>query len=51
MLSGALSLARWRPEFSEVLTKDDDTGAIDAVFDPRNSQVIFADMWARWKSA
>jgi photosystem II stability/assembly factor-like uncharacterized protein len=32
--------------FVKVLSKDDDTGAIDLVFDPRNSQVIFADMWA-----
>jgi photosystem II stability/assembly factor-like uncharacterized protein len=32
--------------FQRVLTKDDDTGAIDLVFDPRNSQVIFADLWA-----
>jgi photosystem II stability/assembly factor-like uncharacterized protein len=32
--------------FQKILTKDDDTGAIDLVFDPRNSQVIFADMWA-----
>jgi photosystem II stability/assembly factor-like uncharacterized protein len=32
--------------FQKVLTKDDDTGAIDLVFDPRNAQVIFADMWA-----
>ena len=32
--------------FQKVLYKDDDTGAIDLVFDPRNSQVIFADMWA-----
>jgi len=32
--------------FQKVLYKDDDTGAIDVVFDPRNSQVIFADMWA-----
>jgi photosystem II stability/assembly factor-like uncharacterized protein len=32
--------------FQKVLYKDEDTGAIDLVFDPRNSQVIFADMWA-----
>ncbi len=32
--------------FQKVLYKDDDTGAIDLLFDPRNSQVIFADMWA-----
>jgi photosystem II stability/assembly factor-like uncharacterized protein len=32
--------------FQRVLSKDDDTGAIDLVFDPRNSQVLFADMWA-----
>ncbi len=32
--------------FQKVLYKDDDTGAVDLVFDPRNSQVIFADMWA-----
>ena len=32
--------------FQKVLSKDDDTGAIDLVFDPRNSQVVFAAMWA-----
>ncbi|MFY9561192.1 MAG: glycoside hydrolase [Terriglobales bacterium] len=32
--------------FHKILYKDDNTGAIDLVFDPRNSQVIFADMWA-----
>ena len=32
--------------WQKVLYKDDNTGAIDLVFDPRNSQVIFADMWA-----
>ena len=32
--------------FQKVLYKDDNTGAIDLVFDPRNSQVIVADMWA-----
>jgi photosystem II stability/assembly factor-like uncharacterized protein len=32
--------------FVKVLSKDDDTGAIDLVFNSRNSQMIFADMWA-----
>ena len=32
--------------WQKVLYKDDNTGAIDLVFDPRNSQVVFADMWA-----
>jgi photosystem II stability/assembly factor-like uncharacterized protein len=32
--------------WQRILYKDDNTGAIDLVFDPRNSQVIFADMWA-----
>jgi photosystem II stability/assembly factor-like uncharacterized protein len=32
--------------WQKVLYKDDNTGAIDLVFDPRNSQVIFAGMWA-----
>jgi photosystem II stability/assembly factor-like uncharacterized protein len=32
--------------WQKVLHKDDNTGAIDLVFDPRNAQVIFADMWA-----
>ena len=32
--------------WQRVLYKDDNTGAIDLVFDPRNSQVIFAGMWA-----
>ncbi len=32
--------------FQKVLFKDENTGAIDLLFDPRNSQVIFADMWA-----
>ena len=30
----------------KVLYKDDNIGAIDLTFDPHNSQVIFADMWA-----
>ena len=32
--------------WQKVLYKDDNIGAIDLAFDPRNSQVIFADMWA-----
>ena len=32
--------------WQKTLYKNDDTGAIDLVFDPRSSQVIFADMWA-----
>ncbi len=30
----------------KVLYKDENIGAIDLVFDPRNTQVIFASMWA-----
>src|SRR3954469_3156909 len=32
--------------FQKVLTKNDDTGAIDLLFDPSNSQVIFTSLWA-----
>ncbi len=32
--------------WQKVLYKDDNVGAIDLVFDPRNSQIIFADLWA-----
>jgi photosystem II stability/assembly factor-like uncharacterized protein len=32
--------------WQKVLYKDDNTGAIDLSFDPRNAQVIFASMWA-----
>src|SRR3974390_2246032 len=32
--------------WQKVLYQDDNTGAIDLVFDPRNAQVILADMWA-----
>src|SRR5467141_1910405 len=32
--------------FQKVLFKDENVGAMDLVFDPRNSQVIFASMWA-----
>ena len=32
--------------WQKVLYKDEDTGAIDLAIDPRNSQVIFASMWA-----
>ena len=32
--------------WQKVLYKDENVGAIDLVFDPRNSHVIFADMWA-----
>ena len=32
--------------WQKVLYKDKNTGAIDLAFDPRNSQVIFAAMWA-----
>ena len=31
--------------FQKVLYKDEDTGGMDLVFDPRNSQTIFASMW------
>jgi len=32
--------------FQKVLYKDEDVGGMDLLFDPRNSQVIFASMWA-----
>jgi photosystem II stability/assembly factor-like uncharacterized protein len=32
--------------WQKVLYKDENVGAIDLAFDPRNTQVIFADMWA-----
>jgi len=32
--------------WQKVLYKDENTGAIDLAFDPRNTQVVFADMWA-----
>ncbi len=32
--------------WQKVLYKDENVGAADLAFDPRNSQIIFADMWA-----
>jgi photosystem II stability/assembly factor-like uncharacterized protein len=32
--------------WQKVLYKDENIGAVDLQFDPRNSQVIFADLWA-----
>ena len=32
--------------WQKVLYKDENVGSMDLVFDPRNSQVIFADLWA-----
>jgi photosystem II stability/assembly factor-like uncharacterized protein len=32
--------------FQKILYKDENVGGMDLVFDPRNSQVIFASMWA-----
>ncbi|MGA2458431.1 MAG: glycoside hydrolase, partial [Terriglobales bacterium] len=32
--------------WQKVLYKDENVGAVDLVFDPRNSHVIFADLWA-----
>jgi photosystem II stability/assembly factor-like uncharacterized protein len=32
--------------WQKVLYKDENTGAIDVAFDPANSQIIYADMWA-----
>jgi photosystem II stability/assembly factor-like uncharacterized protein len=32
--------------FQNVLYKDENVGGMDLVFDPRNSQIIFASMWA-----
>jgi photosystem II stability/assembly factor-like uncharacterized protein len=32
--------------FQKVLYKDENAGGMDLVFDPRNSQVIFASMWS-----
>ncbi len=31
--------------WQKVLYKDDDTGAIDVVFDPHNSSVVYASLW------
>ena len=32
--------------FQKVLYKDENVGGMDLLFDPRNSQVVFASMWA-----
>ena len=32
--------------WQKVLYKDENTGAIDLAFDPSNSQIVYADMWA-----
>ena len=32
--------------WEKVLYKDENTGAIDLAFDPSNSQIVYADMWA-----
>src|SRR5580704_17856355 len=32
--------------WEKVLYRDENTGAIDLAFDPSNSQIIYADMWA-----
>jgi photosystem II stability/assembly factor-like uncharacterized protein len=32
--------------FQKVLYKDENAGGMDLIFDPRNSQVIFASLWA-----
>jgi photosystem II stability/assembly factor-like uncharacterized protein len=32
--------------WQKVLYKDENTGAIDLAFDPANSQIVYADMWA-----
>ncbi len=32
--------------FERVLYKDENTGAIQVAFDPKNSNIIYADMWA-----
>src|SRR5690242_5995687 len=32
--------------WQKILYKDENTGAIDLAFDPRNPQTIYADMWA-----
>jgi photosystem II stability/assembly factor-like uncharacterized protein len=32
--------------WQKVLYKDENTGAIDLAFDPRNSQTIYADLWS-----
>src|SRR5262244_348013 len=34
--------ATWR----QVLDKDENTGAIQVMFDPTNSQIVYADLWA-----
>ncbi len=32
--------------WQKILYKDDDTGATDLAFDPKNPQIIYADMWS-----
>ena len=32
--------------WKKILYKDENTGAVDLAFDPSNSQVLYADMWA-----
>src|SRR6202008_5189148 len=31
--------------WTRVLSKDDDTGAIDVEFDPNNSRIVYAALW------
>src|SRR5271167_692852 len=35
--------------FQKVFYKDENVGGMDLVFDPRNSQVIFASLWSSWR--
>lgn len=32
--------------WQKVLYKDENTGAVDLAFDPKNSQIVYADMWS-----
>jgi photosystem II stability/assembly factor-like uncharacterized protein len=32
--------------WQKILYKDENTGAIDLVFDPKNSNIVYADLWA-----
>ena len=42
---GVFRTADGGKSWQKVLYKDDDTGAIDVVFDPRNSSVVYAALW------
>jgi len=42
---GVFRTADGGKSWQKVLYKDDNTGAIDVVFDPRNSSVVYASLW------